>query len=228
MKNLILIILLGFSLGVKGQFAIIKDKDGFVNIRNESKTGNNIIDTLNNGHLIYCFEDNGNWTNIDYNKNGKELNGYLYKDRYSLISIFQEIPISKKNETEVKLGKDTIEITITRGAFDKTKHKLKYFRDNKDQIELIDNKKYWGTDGGLPKTEYKSISIKIGSQNINLPPKAIENLFEPFLYNTAANYDNTTNTLYIQSMNSDGAGGYFVIWKIVNGIYKERYIAYGF
>ena len=29
-------------------------------------------------------------------------------------------------------------------------------------------------------------------------------------------------------MNSDGAGSYEVIWKIEKGVYKERYIAYGF
>jgi len=29
-------------------------------------------------------------------------------------------------------------------------------------------------------------------------------------------------------MNSDGAGYYGVIWKIEKGVYKSRYIVYGF
>jgi hypothetical protein len=29
-------------------------------------------------------------------------------------------------------------------------------------------------------------------------------------------------------LNGDGAGAYYVIWKIVNGVYKDRLIAYGF
>lgn len=36
------------------------------------------------------------------------------------------------------------------------------------------------------------------------------------------------NIVYIQSMNSDGAGSYEVIWKVEKAVYKERYIACGF
>ena len=61
-----------------GQFAIISDKDGFVNVRNSANIGNNISEKLENGFVIYSFEPKGNWINIDYKKNGKELNGYIY------------------------------------------------------------------------------------------------------------------------------------------------------
>jgi len=52
--------LICLTLSVKGQFAVIADKDGYVNVRKETKIGNNIIDTLRNGHLIYCFENTDN------------------------------------------------------------------------------------------------------------------------------------------------------------------------
>jgi hypothetical protein len=56
----------------------------------------------------------------------------------------------------------------------------------------------------------------------------LENLYEISLANTKAHYDKANDILYIQSMNSDGAGSYEVIWKIEKGIYKNRFIAYGF
>jgi hypothetical protein len=117
---------------------------------------------------------------------------------------------------------------LTQKSFDKTKHKFKYFKDPTDQIELIDNNKYWGRDGGMPETEYQKITVKIGRKTITLPKEATANLFEPSIYNTQVNFDKVRNIIYIQSMNSDGAGAYDVIWKIENGIYKERFIAYGF
>ncbi len=63
---------------------------------------------------------------------------------------------------------------------------------------------------------------------LTLPPAALENLYEPNLGSTKVNYDRIKDILYISTMNSDSAGGYFVVWKIEKGKYKERFIAYGF
>lgn len=211
-----------------GQFGIIHDQDGSCNVRNSAKKGNNIIDKLYNGHLVYVFENNGNWTNIDYTKNTKELNGQVYKDRLILISSYQNVPILTKDKSKVVLQKDSLQIVLTQQNFDRTKHKFTYNKEYRDQIQLINNKKYWGTDGGLPKTEYKSIEVYDGKTKLTLPKSALENLYEVSLYNSQVNYDKTNNIIYIQSMNSDGAGSYEVIWKVEKGVYKERYIAYGF
>ena len=210
---------------VFGQFAIIYDKDGYSNIRSSAEKGINIIDTLENGHLVYYFGTKGNWTTIDYTKNKIELNGQVYNDRLKYISDYQEIPVLVQEKTKVILSKDSIKIIITEQKFEKSKYKLTFNKEYKDQLEYVDNKQYWGTDGGIPKTEYKSIEIYIGIKKILLPKIAIANLFETSLYNTRVNHDKTNDVLYIQSMNSDGAGGYEVIWKIKKGVYKERYIA---
>lgn len=211
-----------------GQFAIIQDKDGYCNVRSSSEKGNNIIDKLNNGHLVYVLENNGKWANIDYTKNKKELNGQVYDDRLILISSYPNVPLLATDKLKTVLQKDSLKIILTQQGFDKTKHKFTYNKEYKDQIQLIDNKKYWGTDGERPKTEYKSIEVYIGKTKVILPETALQNLYEISLYNTQVNYDKTNDIIYIQSMNSDGAGSYEVIWKIEKGVYKERYIAYGF
>jgi hypothetical protein len=211
-----------------GQFAITFDKDGNCNVRGSSEKSNNVIDKLNNGHLVYVFETNGNWSNIDYTKNNKELNGQVYKDRLILTSSYQNVPMLTKNKLKAVLKKDSLQIVLTQQSFDRTKHKFTYDKEYKDQIELIDNKRYWGTDGGLPKTEYKSIEINNGKTKLTLPKSALTNLCEINLYNTQVYYDKTNDIIYIQSMNSDGAGGYEVIWKIEKGVYKEGYVAHGF
>ena len=228
MRQFLLFLTFFFSTLTYGQFAIICDKDGYTNVRTDSEKGNNIADKLQNGHLIYCLDDKGNWTNIDYLKNKKELNGYIYEGGYTLISNYQAIPMLTEENNLVKLAKDSIEVVIAQKTFDRSKHKYRYFKEAKDQIELIDNKKYWGTDGETPKTEYKSITVKIGQKVFELPFEALDNLYEPSLYNTQVNFNKKKNVIYIQSVNSDGAGAYEVIWKIESGIYKDRLIAYGF
>lgn len=211
-----------------GQFAIISDKDGFCNVRSSSEKANNIIDKLKNGHFVYCFPNSTNWIDIDYSKDNKDLNGQVYKDRVIFVSSYLKIPILTEANNKITLQKDSIKVVVIEQKFDKTKHKFSFYKKAKDQIELVDNKKYWGKDGGVPTREYKSIEVNIGQRKVSLPKAAFENLYEPSLYNTKVNYDKTNDIVYIQSMNSDGAGSYEVIWKIEKGVYKDRFIAYGF
>jgi hypothetical protein len=211
-----------------GQFAIVNDNDSFLNVREDGLQTSKVVDKLQNGHLIYCFEKKGNWTNIDYSKKGKELNGYVYKDRYKLVSSFPKLTISKKIENSITLKKDAVEVTIAQSKFDKKKHNFQYIKEYPDQIELIDNKKYWGRDGGMPTTQFEKIIIKVRNETISLPKTALEGLYEPGIYSAEVNYDKTNDTFYIQTINSDGAGSYLVIWKVEKGIYKDRFIAYGF
>ena len=197
-------------------------------MRSSAGKGNNIIDKLENGHIVYCFLNQTNWTDIDYSKNKNDLNGQVYKDRLIFVSSYLTIPVLTKGTYKITLKKDSIKIVLTEQEFDKSKHKFSYYKEAKDQIELVDNKKYWGRDGGVPTREYKSIEVTVEQRKILFPKKAFDNLYEPSLYNTQVNYDKTNDIIYIQSMNSDGAGSYEVIWKIEKGVFKEKYVAYGF
>ena len=231
MKKLYSIILLSASLLVTAKLSaqsVIYDREGYVNVREKADKNSKIIDTLSNGHLIYDMEKEGNWTNIDYFKNNKSFDGYIYTDRIKRIDTFREIKQKKLTETTVILENDSIQITVTEKKFEPKKHSFTYSKENKDQIQLIDRKQYYGTDGELPEFQYDEVKIKIGTQIIVLPKSATENLFQPSLYKVVAHYDKKSKTIYIDSINSDGAGSYIVVWKIKNGKYVDRYIFNGF
>ena len=228
MNRFIFLLAILISTNTFSQFAIIVDRDGWVNIRKEGLIGNNIIDKLLNGHIVYTYDNTGSWANIDYSKGNKNLNGYVSRDRYKLVTSFPTIPQTSKTNTVIIFKKDSIEVTVTKKPFEKSKHSFKYFKDAPDQVESIDNKPIWGTDGGMPAEEYRSIRVKIGAKVIELPASAFSNLYEPSIGNTRVNYDRAKNILYIQSSNGDGAGSYEVIWKIEKGVYKDRFIVSGF
>jgi len=229
MKTILLPILLLLSRPSFAQFAIIADTDGFANIRNTAAPASRIVDTLHNGHFVYCFETNGNWINIDYSKKKKDLTAYVYHDRVKYVSSFEKIPaLSSYDSVFVK---DSIRITISTQPFVRTRYRLIYAKDAENApkyIQSINGKQYWGTDGRMPATEYKSIHIIMGNKEFLLPKAATENLFEPSIGAAQVNYDKKNDVLYIQSSNSDGAGSYEVIWRIEKGSYTDRYIAYGF
>ena len=202
--------------------------DGFVNVRSSVEKGNNISDKLENGFIVYYFEPEGNWVNIDYRKNGKDLNGYIYKDRIKYITDFTNIPLKSNLNGKVILENDNVKIEVTETNFIKENHKLKFYKKNLKQLDEIDNLQIFGTDGNIPKREYKSIQIKINNLKIEMPNIALKNLYEPSLYNSKASYDKKNDILYILSSNSDGAGSYEIIWIIEKKKYKNRIEAYGF
>jgi hypothetical protein len=211
-----------FCIGQEFEFGIINDNDGFVNVRSSKDLKNNVTDTLENGAVVSHFGAEGNWILVDYTKKGNDRDGYIYKDRIKGLTKFTKIPVTKASENSVTFSNRKISITIHKKAFDKAKHTYKYYKENPNQLYQIDGKDIFGTDGNIPKAEYRSIEIEIDSLKLSLPKKAIENLYEPNLEYTLVNYDEKSETLYIQSLNSDGAGGYALLWVIEKGKYKMR------
>jgi hypothetical protein len=225
MKTFILLLCILFTNYSFAQLAIINDADGFVNVRTSPEMGNNIQKKLKNGTLIYAFEPQGNWLPIDY----QDGSGYIYKDRIKFLSSFTDIPIAQKEETKVVLKKGDISVTLSMKDFLPSKHKLEYGKGgNAPFLIKIDGKEILGTDGNIPQKQYDSITIQKGNTQISLKDMDFANLFEPNLDDTVVNYDETQDILYISSLNSDGAGGYFVVWAIEKGILTRKYVGHGF
>ena len=210
-----------------GAFAVINDKDGYVNVRKEKSVHSKVLKKLDNNTLIFVFvydkADDGNWIHPDYE-------GYIYNDRVKWIHNFPQIAkgIAKGN-TIVFEGKE-IQVVLSTEKFDKSKHSFKYHKEYRDVIEKIDGKLFWGTDGNMPKREYKSIEVKIRGKQVSIPQSAYSDLYQPNLY-TDLNfvyYDKDSDILYIVANNGDGAGAYMVCWQIEKGVYKGRKVGIPF
>lgn len=228
MKRIVAFILCCGTIPAFSQFAYITDKDGYANIRAAAVLADNIEDSLNTGHLVYCLESKGNWANIDYTKNGAWLTGFVYRNRLMMVDNFEKIPKQHEQPHFINFSKDSVRVIIRSQPFVRAKNKIFYSQENPGIVELVNGKLPFGIDGNLPGTAYLSFDIQIGNRNIILPATAYDDLFEPALANTKINYDRRKDTLYLHSLNGDGAGGYYVIWRFEKGQYKDRYIAYGF
>lgn len=145
-----------------------------------------------------------------------------------------EIPLISFGNNFSVFQKDSIKVTLTIGKFHKTNHKIKYLGS---YVVKIDNKPFWGTDGGLPKEQINSIHMIVGKDTIHIPKSAYSDLFEPSLSwkelnktigNLWVYYSKDRNRFYIAMMNSDGAGAYEVTLIIKNKKYFGRVIDYGF
>lgn len=150
-----------------------------------------------------------------------------------------EIPMSTYTNTSVTFSLGKISIKISAAPFDSSKHDLIYASPEQPYLALIDKKRFWGTDGGVPKEKISSVSYKNGSKSYQLPDSAIHNLYEP---NFCNKYESENKVFchckvyqsmdkkrtYIFMLNSDGAGGYEVTWVLEDGKYVRRVVDYGF
>ena len=210
-----------------GAFAVINHKDGYVNVRKEKSVHSKVLKKLDNNTLIFVLEYDkayyGNWIYADNE-------GYIYNDRVKWIHNFPQIAkgIAKGN-TIVFEGKE-IQVILSTEKFDKSKHSFKYHKEYRDVIEKIDGKLFWGTDGNMPKREYKSIEVKIRGKQVPIPKSAYNDLYESSLYIefNSVHYDKDNDILYIVANNGDGAGSYMVCWQIEKGVYKGRKVGIPF
>lgn len=123
---------------------------------------------------------------------------------------------------------DNLFVVIKKRSFNPEKHRLLYSKSDRSynmpsELEKIDGKLYWGTDGEVPKKVISSVKIIKNSIVIQLPKTAFADLYEPNFGNISI-CKGPENTFYVSMLNSDGAGGYNIIWVLKDNKYLNRYI----
>lgn len=216
------------SISYAQSYAVIKDNDGYTNVRKDGNSKSPVIGKIYNDAIFY-FDDERNagkktdWVKIyQMRGNGGFLEGYVHKSRVLPLSSLKSVLATKPGANSAIINNDSIVVKVTAANFVAKNHKLNHIKSS-PYYEKIDGKKIWGTDGGLPKKAIAGLSILINGSALSVPKSAVDNLFEPNFHTLRA-YFRTDNTFYIQMNNSDGAGGYTVIWIIKDGKYQARYL----
>ena len=237
MKHLLILFLLlstnAFAQGPFGDYAVVKDKDGYVNIRAKESVKSKIVGTLPNNTLVYGLFD------TTHDETGEEIffnwiavdKGYVHKSRLKMISEFPSIGKGKEQGNSITIAGKGISVTLTRQPFDKTKHKITKKKHKYYEELIIDGKSAQGTDTSfIPEDHYKSIIVTINGKNVSIPKSAYDDLYQVAMYteNNAVYYDKEEDTIYIIAHNGSGANAYEVCWQIVKGEYKTRIIGQPF
>jgi len=231
MRTCIFILTISFiSLYSKAQeYAIIKDKDGFVNVRKGPNAKSEIIGKLYVDDIFsYDTEsESAGWVEIykeDIKKDNSMIEGYIDKTRLFPLSQLKSLGRKFTGSHSVGIKNDSISITINASAFNAKSHKLHY--DGQNQLISIDGKHIWGTDGNMPKVKITGVNVSINNTNIIIPKSEFGDLYEPnFRLFHAYLFKN--GTIYIEMDNSDGVGAYTIIWVIKDNKYFKRYIDNG-
>ena len=224
MKQLFILFLLlttnTFAQGPIGDYAVVKDKDGYVNIRDKENVKSKIVGTLLNNTLVYGFFDKEynptNWIEVD--------KGYVHQSRLKKISDFRAIEGKVQGNSIIFDDKD-VKVTITKQKFDKTKHKITKKGQGSYEQLIIDGKEIiYGWDGSLAQDHYKSITVTMKGKNVPIPKSAYDDLYEISYFSSSIYYDEEVEALYIYAVNGEAGLAYQVCWQIVKDKYITRII----
>ena len=202
-------------------FAIVHDKDGYTNVRYRPDLKSKIVGTLKDKEVFFAMSEAGKNDWIEIGK--PNLQGFIHKSRAIPFSSFPEIKGFVENENYVKFHNKAITLEIVSEKFNLKTNKIQKGSDAK-VIEKINAKRFYGTDGDLPKTSFKSIVCKIDNQEIFVGREQLNDIFEPNLSNAEAYFDAKTETIYFSMYNSDGAGGYYLGFIFHKNEKPQRYI----
>jgi hypothetical protein len=205
-------------------YAIIEDKDGFTNIRQEPNAKSKIVGTIKEDDIFYYFSDKGQkeWYSI-YRKNNKK-SGYVHKSRVKSLVSLPYVVHKKAVKDTLFFKNDSIDAKIIINTFIPKQHKIE---KKNNFIFKIDGKEPRGRDGGLPNTGIKNIQVKIGDNVVDIPQSELDDLFQPS-FGTPTIYIGQKETIFLEMSGGDGAGYYEVAFVIKNRKYVKRYVFYSF
>jgi hypothetical protein len=209
-------------------YGVINDKDGFVNVRKSPGVNSPIVGKIYTDQLFgydYEKQEGSSWVQIIQQNSG--LEGYISRNKISPLSKFKSIGKIKLYKDSCIASNDSISVIIKSSSFKKQQHKLQYNRPGKNESAFllkIDGKEFWGADGDAPKREISLIKIIKNGLPVDIPKSAYNDLYEPNFSSYSINIYINSNTIYIKMANSDGAGGYTVIWVIKDNKFYKRYI----
>lgn len=202
-----------------GQVGVINDKDGFTNLREAPNIKSKVLYKIQDYELfLYEPEDlgvNAQWIKVYIPKNkytlgcdeADNLIGYIHKSRFQTL---EELNKYKGADFSFRYNLDTFKI----------ENKIVDYFDNK-WISGINGRRYYGTDGDVPKNEILSIDVNVNETIISVPKILYQDLFE--LSNDFIVYKKN-DLFYVKQWNSDGAGGYLLIWAIDKNGVQQRLI----
>ncbi|MDH2543428.1 SH3 domain-containing protein [Acinetobacter baumannii] len=205
-------------------FGFIQDKDGYVNVRENSSLTSKVTSKLNNNEIVSCVMDErvNNFCLVNAS-NG--VTGFVYKNRINNFSGYTSIKLSQySKEKAVYNDKNIIvEVYAKKAILDP-----KLYKTFKGEYKYFNNKKFFGTDGTLPNNDFlqlDKIIVKSKDKKIEIGKNDIEQYFFPkngidSNKNELADfkiYYLNNNIFILNTFNNGGAAAYNIVLNIKNG-----------
>ncbi|EHU2374416.1 SH3 domain-containing protein [Acinetobacter baumannii] len=227
-KYLKFIVFTAFMIGsieaLHADFGLIQDKDGYVNVRENSSLSSKNTSKLNNNEIVSCVmdEETNNFCLVNAS-NG--ATGFVYKNRINNFSGYTSIKLSQYSREKVIYSDKNIIVEV---YAKKAISHPKLYKTFKGKYKYFNNKKFFGTDGSLPDNNFlqlDKIIVKEKDNRIEISRTELEQYFFPKdgidegkneLADFKIYYLNN-NIFILNTFNNGGAAAYNIVLNIKNG-----------
>jgi hypothetical protein len=201
---------------------VVDDPDGYVNVRSDPSLQSKIVARVNSGSVVAVEAAlEGGWAMLIAEEDG-EPPRYVHGSRLKGVTPWKQMGATPGDDGKEAVFRDGgFEVRVTSVPFEVSGRAVT--RDEHG-FHLVDGRRPWGQDGGLPK-ESLVLTAKSNGRKVEIPAVAMRDLFEPNLDSLAVltPSDPGERALVLMS-NSDGAGAYVVIWAFEKGTYRGRVV----
>lgn len=196
---------------------VVEDADGYTNLRAGASLEAKIVGKVLSGGPVFAEPEAKSGFHLVYlDREDGETERYLHGSRLKPVNRWKTI--APEGATG-RLSHKTFLAEVSATGFDAGAHRISR---NADGMTLVDGKVPWGQDGGEPRRGLK-LSVSIGGRKVEIPAAATENLYEPNLETLVLlTPGDPAGRAFLMMQNSDGAGGYVVVWAFEKGIYRGR------
>ena len=205
--------------GILNFLKVVEDADGHSNLRADASLEAKIVGKVLSGSPVFADPDIRSGFHLVYlDREDGHSERYLHGSRLKPVDHWKAV--GPEGATG-RLSHKTFAVKVSTPAFDATAHKI---TRNADGMVLVDGQIPWGEDGGEPSRGL-SISLSIGGRKVEIPAAATDNLYEPNLETLVLlTPGDPAERAFLMMQNSDGAGGYVVVWAFEKGAYRGRAI----
>lgn len=216
--------MIGSTEALCADFGFIQDKDGYVNVRENSSLSLKVTSKLNNNEIVSCVmdEETNNFCLVNAS-NG--VTGFVYKNRINNFNGYTSIKLSQYSREKVIYSDKNIivEVYAKKAILDP-----KLYKNFKGEYKYFNNKKFFGTDGSLPDHNFlqlDKIIVKEKDNRIEINRAELEQYFFPKegvdggkngLADFKIYYLNN-NIFILNTFNDGGAAAYNIVLNVKNG-----------
>ncbi|SSV30671.1 SH3 domain-containing protein [Acinetobacter nosocomialis] len=205
-------------------FGFIQDKDGYVNVRENSSLNSKVTFKLNNNEIVSCVmdEETNNFCLVNAS-NG--VTGFVYKNRINNFSGYTSIKLSQYSREKVIYSDKNIivEVYAKKAILDP-----KLYKNFKGEYKYFNDKKFFGPDGSLPDNNFLQLDKIIVKEKDNRMEISRIELEQYFFPKDGINGDKNeladfkiyylNNNIYIlNTFNDGGAAAYNIVLNVKNG-----------
>lgn len=198
---------------------VVEDADGYTNLRTGADLDAKIVGKVLSGGPVFVDPQPKNGfhaVSLDLEDNLSDR--YIHGSRLKPVSGWKAFG---PEASSGRLKHQGFEAVVTDPAFVASEYQV---TRNADGVVLVNGKFPWGQDGAQPQRVLK-LAVTIDGKKIELPAAATDNLFEPnFETLVLLTPGDPSEHAILMMANSDGAGGYYVVWAFEKGVYRGRAI----